>query len=123
MITKSTTMLYVQDTEATMAFWTEKLGFVLLETNDYGQAISYEIAPSATSATKFGIHNKDWVAQNSPGLALEFPSLLFETDDLEAEYQRLTASGVTTNPISEYQGMVHFTFADNEGHFIAVTQK
>ncbi|MBF0787462.1 MULTISPECIES: VOC family protein [unclassified Streptococcus] len=122
MITKSTTMLYVADTTATMKFWTEKVGFVLLATADYGEAISYEIAPSTDSATKFGLHQKDWVAANSPGVNTGFPSLLFETENLEAEHQRLTQAGVVTNPIMEYQGMVHFTFVDNEGNYIAVRE-
>lgn len=122
MITTSTTMLYVADTEAAMKFWTEKVGFVLLETADYGEAISYEIAPSLDATTKFGIHDKEWVAKANPGMNVGFPSLLFETDNLKAEYERLSQAGVTTNPIMEYQGMVHFTFADNEGHYIAIKE-
>ncbi|MGT2799729.1 VOC family protein [Streptococcus marmotae] len=122
MITASTTMLYVEDTTATMEFWTEKMGFVLLDTADHGDAISYEIAPSLAATTKFGIHDKEWVAKANPGMTLGFPSLLFETEDLKSEYERLTQAGVSTNPIMEYQGMVHFTFADNEGHYIAVRE-
>ncbi|MBF0778049.1 VOC family protein [Streptococcus cuniculi] len=122
MITKSTTMLYVTDTKAAMEFWTEKIGFVLLETADYGEAVSYEIAPSTDAAIKFGIHDKDWVAKANPTMNLGFPSLLFETEDLEAEYERLSKAGVATNPIMEYQGMRHFTFADLEGNYIAVKE-
>lgn len=62
------------------------------------------------------------MAAANPGMDLGFPSLLFETDHLQAEYERLTAAGVTTNPIMEYQGMIHFTLSDNEGHYIAVRQ-
>ncbi|EGJ26515.1 glyoxalase/bleomycin resistance/extradiol dioxygenase family protein [Streptococcus porcinus] len=122
MIAKSTTMLYVNDTEAAMTFWTEKMGFVITDQTDVEGIKSYEVAPSHDAAAKFGIHNKDLVAQANPGMNLEFPSLLMETDDLEAEYQTLTENGVNTNPIMEYQGMVHFTFTDNEGHYIAIRQ-
>ncbi|MEW4353396.1 VOC family protein [Streptococcus pneumoniae] len=122
MISKSTTMLYVENTKAAMEFWTEKMGFVLLDTADYGDAISYEIAPSKDAETKFGLHQKDWVAKNNPDMNVGFPSLLFETEDLEAEYERLSKAGVATNPIMEYQGMTHFTFADNEGNYIAVRE-
>lgn len=122
MITKSTTMLYVADTTAAMTFWTEKMGFVLTDQSESEGFNSYEVAPSLESQTKFGIHNKDIVAKANPGMNVGFPSLLFETDDLEKEYQRLTNNGVQTNPIMEYQGMVHFTFQDNEGNYIAVRQ-
>ncbi|CAM4125645.1 glyoxalase [Streptococcus penaeicida] len=122
MISKSTTMLYVNDTEAAMTFWTEKMGFVITDQADSEGFKSFEVAPSLDSATKFGIHNKDMVAQANPGMNIGFPSLLFETDDLEAEYKTLTENGVATNPIMEYQGMVHFTFQDSEGNYIAVRQ-
>jgi lactoylglutathione lyase len=123
MITKSTTMLYVEDTKAAIEFWTQKMGFVTLETADYGEVVSYEIAPNTDSETKFGIHDKNWVLKNTPGMNVGFPSLLFETDDLEVEYDRLTSAGVQTNPIMEFQGMTHFTFSDNEGNYIAITKK
>lgn len=122
MICKSTTMLYVEDTKAALEFWTKKMNFVLLETANYGEATSYEIAPSTDAPIKFGLHQKDWVAKNSPEMNVGFPSLLFETTDLEAEYNRLIQAGIVTNPIMEYQGMVHFTFVDNEGHYIAVRE-
>lgn len=122
MISKSTTMLYVNDTEAAMTFWTEKMGFVITDQADSEGFKSFEVAPSLDSATKFGIYNKDMVAQANPGMNVGFPSLLFEADDLEAEYKTLTENGVATNPIMEYQGMVHFTFQDNEGNYIAVRQ-
>ncbi|MCK1201684.1 VOC family protein [Streptococcus uberis] len=122
MISKSTTMLYVNDTEAAMTFWTEKMSFVITDQADSEGFKSFEVAPSLDSATKFGIHNKDMVAQANPGMNVGFPSLLFEADDIEAEYKTLTENGVATNPIMEYQGMVHFTFQDNEGNYIAVRQ-
>ncbi|MBF0775323.1 glyoxalase/bleomycin resistance/extradiol dioxygenase family protein [Streptococcus azizii] len=114
MITASTTMLYVTDTKAAMTFWTEKMGFVLLETADHGEAVSYEVAPSSDAATKFGIHDQQWVAKANPNMNVGFPSLLFETEDLEAEYERLTQAGVTTNPIMEYQGMSNVILNKNQ---------
>lgn len=114
MITASATMLYVADTKAAMTFWTEKVGFVLLETADYGEAVSYEVAPSSDATTKFGIHDQQWVAKANPTMNVGFPSLLFETKDLEAEYERLTQAGVTTNPIMEYQGMSNVILNKNQ---------
>lgn len=122
MISKSTTMLYVADTQAALEFWTKKMGFVLLDTSEHGEFISYEIAPSKDSETKFGLHDKNWVLQNNPAMNLGFPSLLFETENLEAEHERLTSNGVTTHPIMDFGGMLHFTFTDNEGNYIAVRE-
>ncbi|EHI70135.1 glyoxalase/bleomycin resistance/extradiol dioxygenase family protein [Streptococcus ictaluri] len=122
MIIKSTTMLYVADTKAALTFWTEKMGFVLIDQSTNGDSTSYEVAPSAESAIAFGLHDKETVAKANPGMPLAFPSLLFSVANLEEEYQRLDDAGVTINPIMEYQGMRHFTFTDNEGHYIAISQ-
>ncbi|MFI3886994.1 VOC family protein [Streptococcus parauberis] len=122
MIIKSTTMLYVDDTKAAMEFWTEKMGFVIIEQAEGEGHMSYEIAPSQESNVKFGLFNKGLVAAANPEMNVGFPSLMFETDNLEAEYERMTAAGVTTNPIMEYQGIVHFTFTDSEGNYIAIRQ-
>lgn len=107
---------------STLQFWTEQVGFVLVDQAQQEGTSSYEIAPNKESAISFGLHNKEIVTAANPGMNLGFPSLLFETDHLQAEYERLTTAGVATNPIMEYQGMIHFTFSDNEGHYIAVRQ-
>ncbi|MGT2933242.1 VOC family protein [Streptococcus catagoni] len=122
MISKTTTMLYVSDPKAAMAFWTEKMGFILIETQEHSDATSYEIAPSRASNSKFCIHDKNWVAKHNPGMNTGFPSLLFETEDLKAEYEKLSAAGVSTNPIVDFQGMTHFTFSDMEGNYMAIKE-
>lgn len=123
MIIKSTTMLYYTDTVAAKDFWTEKLGFIATDEQAYDNVISYEIANNENREVIFGIHQKDWVAGNNPGMNIGFPSLLFETEDLEADRERLVANGVEATPIMEHQGMIHFAFPDCEGNYIAITQK
>lgn len=122
MIKKSTTMIYVENTKKAMEFWTEKLEFVLLETSDFGDAVSYEIAPSKNSVTKFCLHDKNWVAKNNPQMNVGFPSLMFEVENLEETYNKLTEKGVKTNVIMEFGGLRHFTFSDNENNYIAVKE-
>lgn len=122
MIIKSTTMLYVENTKELMEFWTEKLEFELLETSDFGDAVSYEIAPSKNSATKFCLHDKNWVIKNNPQMNVGFPSLMFEVENLEETYNKLTEKGVNTNAIMEFGGLRHFTFSDNENNYIAVKE-
>lgn len=75
MITKSTTMLYVADTEAALQFWTEQVGFVLVDQAQQERTSSYEIAPNKESAISFGLHNKEIVTAANPGMDLGFPSL------------------------------------------------
>lgn len=115
-------MLYVQQPAEYVQFWIEKVGFVLLQETHHGEVVSYEIAPSQHSGYSFGIHSKKWVSEMSPELNTSFPSLLLESNQLEKEHQRLKEAGITVHPIEEYNGMLHFTFVDAEGNYIAVTQ-
>ena len=73
MIIKSTTMLYVDDTKAAMEFWTEKMGFVIIEQAEGEGHMSYEIAPSQESNVKFGLFNKGLVAAANPEMNVGFP--------------------------------------------------
>lgn len=66
MITKSTTMLYVADTEAALQFWSEQVGFVLVDQAQQERTSSYEIAPNKESAISFGLHNKEIVTAANP---------------------------------------------------------
>lgn len=72
MITKSTTILYVADTEAALQFWSEQVGFVLIDQAQQEGTSSYEIAPNKESAISFCLHNKEIVAAANPGMDLVF---------------------------------------------------
>ncbi|WP_221913688.1 VOC family protein [Streptococcus halichoeri] len=122
MIQKSTTMLYMKDPKAAADFWCQKVGFLLIEETPMGETRSYQIAPSLDASFSFGIHDQQLVAAQNPELNLGFPSVLLETDDLQSTHAKLTKAGVKTNPIMDFQGMVHFTFVDTENHYIAVRQ-
>jgi lactoylglutathione lyase len=113
-------VLYVQDAEACLRFWVDKVGmvekgrksaagFAIPQVGFADQPFALELVPRA-------------LMQNNPdGLDLATPSMAFHVDDLAAARAKLVARGVQASEIGEHAGMRNFAFADNEGRWFAVT--
>nr|WP_263325283.1 VOC family protein [Neobacillus sp. Marseille-Q6967] len=117
-------MLYVNNQEESLKFWTEKAGFSLISENDNGQGMKwFEVAPSKDAQTSIVLHNKELVAKFSPGVNLETPSLMFFTKDLDQLYKDFTDKDITVGEIVSMPGVRVFNFADNEENYFAVSEK
>lgn len=117
-------MVYVDDLDKAMRFWTEKAGFaVIVKGNVEGQDIRwFELAPSEDSATTIVLHDKAVVSKMSPELDLGTPSLMFYTDDVEKLYSDFKEKGITTGDLVDMGVGRSFNFSDDEGNFFAVMQ-
>ncbi|ASF39086.1 glyoxalase/bleomycin resistance/dioxygenase family protein [Halobacillus halophilus] len=117
-------MLYVDNQEEAVDFWTEKLGFIVTseENNDQGMRW-FEIAPKKGAETTIVIHNKEIVANMSPELNLDTPSLMFYSDDFEHLYRDLQNKGINVGEIVNMPSGRVFNFADNEDNYFAVMDK
>ncbi|MFZ0477114.1 MAG: VOC family protein [Halobacillus sp.] len=117
-------MLYVDNQDEAVNFWTEKLGFIVTseENNDEGMRW-IEIAPKKEAETTIVLHNKEFVAKMSPGLNLDTPSLMFYSDDFEHLYRDLQNKGITVGEIMNMPSGRVFNFADNEDNYFAVMDK
>jgi len=116
-------MLYVNNQEESLKFWTEKAGFSLIaeENNEYMKWI--EIAPTNEAATSIVLHNKELIAQMQPELNLNTPSLLFFSDDLDRLYKDFSDKNITIGELVSLPTGRVFNFADNEGNYFAVMEK
>lgn len=117
-------MLYVENQQVALDFWTEKMGFKKLMDEDLGGGMRViEIAPTADSATTLMLHNKALIAEMSPELDLGTPSLMFYSDQLEQFHDELKAKGVTVGDLVAMPTGKVFNFADDEGNYFAVSEK
>ncbi|GAA0377604.1 VOC family protein [Bacillus horti] len=118
-------MLYVNDQDKALHFWTEKLGFHLMAEEDNGEGMRWiEVAPSKDDAgTSLILHNKDFVAKMSPELNLGTPSLMFFTKDIEQLYSDLSNKEVTVGELVEMPFGRVFNFADDEENYFAVMEQ
>jgi lactoylglutathione lyase len=117
-------MVYVNNQDEAVKFWTEKVGFSIKADVDNGQGFRYiEIAPTMEAETSIILHNKEFVAKMSPGLNLGTPSLMFFTENLDNLYSHLSSQNVKVGEIIEMPTGRVFNFADGEENYFAVMEK
>jgi lactoylglutathione lyase len=117
-------MLYVNNQEESLKFWTEKAGFSLISEQDTGQGMKwFVIAPTKEAQTTIVLHNKELVAKMSPGVNLETPSLLFFTKDIDQQYRDFVEKNITVGEIVDVPDGRVFNFADNENNYFAILEK
>ncbi|MGK7377184.1 VOC family protein [Planococcus sp. 1R117A] len=116
-------MLYVNDQDEAVRFWTENLGFEVVAEESNGEMRWIEIAPERGAETTIILHNKEIIAQMSPELNLGTPSLMFFTENLDQLYNKLSEQNITVGEIVEMPSGRVFNFADREENYFAVMEK
>lgn len=117
-------MLYVNDQDEAVSFWTEKLGFVVIAEEKLDKGFWWiEIAPQKDAETSIILHNKEFVAKMSPELNLDTPSLMFFTENLEQLHQDLSNKNITVGEMITMPSGRVFNFADNEENYFAVMER
>ncbi|KMY53960.1 glyoxalase [Bacillus sp. FJAT-27231] len=117
-------MLYVNNQDEAVSFWTEKLNFAVISEENNGQGMRWiEIAPKKGAETSIILHNKAIVARMSPELNLAAPSLMFFTENLENLHKELSNKHIKVGDIVNMPSGKVFNFADNEGNYFAVMEK
>jgi lactoylglutathione lyase len=117
-------MLYVNDQDKAVRFWTEKLDFTVVAEENNNEGFRWiEISPKTGAETTLILHNKEFVAKMSPGLNLDTPSLMFFTDNLEQLHSDLKGKEITVGDIVNMTTGRVFNFADDEENYFAVLEK
>lgn len=114
-------VLYVDDAEACLRFWLEKVGMI---EKDRSQAGGFSIVKVGFADQEFDFElvPLGLMANNPDGLDLATPSIAFRVKNLEAARSELLAEGVQVTDIAEHSGVSSFAFADNENRWFAVTR-
>lgn len=117
-------MLYMNDQEQAMRFWTEKVGFIVVSEEDNGQGLRWiEIAPQQGAQTSFVLQNKQFIAQMEPELNLNAPSIMLYSDNLDRLYQDFKEKDITVGDLVSMPSGRVFNFADDENNYFAVMEK
>ena len=117
-------MLYVNNQDEAVNFWTEKVGFSVISEEDNGQGMRWiEIAPTKESETSLILHNKEFIAKMEPEMNLGTPSLMFFSDNLDTLYNDLSSKNITVGEIVSMPSGRVFNFADSEENYFAVMEK
>lgn len=116
-------MLYVNDQDAAVKFWTEKIGFIVVTEQEEAGMRWIEIAPSKEAQTSFVLHNKEVIAKMQPELNLETPSIMFYADNLTEMYQDFQTKGIKVGDLVMMPIGRVFNFADHENNYFALIEK
>ncbi|AMR02515.1 VOC family protein [Bacillus thuringiensis] len=117
-------MLYVNNQDEAVNFWTEKVGLHVVAEEDNKQGMRWiEIAPKSGAETSIILHNKEVISKMSPELNLGTPSLMFFSENLDQLYTDLTNKNVTVGEMVTMPSGKVFNFADSEGNYFAVMEK
>lgn len=117
-------MLYVNNQDEAVRFWTEALGFHIISEENNGQGMRWiEIAPAQDADTSIILHDKEFVAKMSPGLNLGTPSLMFFTANLDELHKDLANKKIKVGEIVNMPSGRVFNFADYEENYFAVMEK
>ncbi|WP_409340566.1 VOC family protein [Paenibacillus sp. MBLB4367] len=117
-------MLYVDNQDGALDFWTEKMRFHVISEENNGQGMRWiEIAPTKGADTSIILHNKEFVAKMSPGLNLGTPSLMFFREHFDRLHSDLSNKHVKVGEIVNLPSGRVFNFADHEENYFAVMEK
>ncbi|MCM3175077.1 VOC family protein [Paenibacillus sp. MER 99-2] len=117
-------MLYVNNQEQALQFWTEKAGFHLIaEENISPEMKWYEIAATPDAETSLVLQDKQVVAKMSPGVNLGTPSLMFFTPNIDKLYQDFKDKEITVGELVDLPFGRIFNFADDEDNYFAVMER
>lgn len=116
-------MLYVNDQDVAVKFWTEKVGFVVVAEQEEAGLRWIEIAPTKEAQTSFVLHNKEIIAKMQPELNLGTPSIMFYADKIEEMYQDFQAKGIKVGDLVMMPMGRVFNFADPENNYFALVEK
>lgn len=117
-------MLYVNNQDDALQFWTEKAGFRVVSQEDNGQGFRWiEIAPTKDAETSIILHDKEFIAKMQPELNLNTPSMMFFTQNLDKLYKDFSDQNITVGEIVNMPSGRVFNFADHEKNYFAVMEK
>lgn len=118
-------MLYVNNQDEILRFWTEQVGFSVISESGKDEGFRWiEIAPSKDAETSFVLHNKEMIAKMQPELNLGTPSVLLFADNLEELYSEFKNKGITVGDmVNMPSGEKVFNFADPENNYFAIVEK
>ncbi|UOQ44233.1 VOC family protein [Halobacillus salinarum] len=117
-------MLYVENQDEAVDFWTDIMGFMVIADENDGQGMRWiEVAPSKEAETSLVLHNKELIAKMQPELNLGTPSLMFYSEDLQPLHHNLVRREITVGEIVNMPSGKVFNFADYENNYFAVMEK
>ncbi|MDR0921768.1 MAG: VOC family protein [Lactobacillales bacterium] len=116
-------MLYVEDVDVSSKFW-QAFGFEEISREEVDGTVVVEISSGKNSGTIFVLYDIAFIQENSPEVALNSPSIMFQSDNIEELYKNMLNQNVKVGDLIELPGgNLVFNFADLDENYYAVTSE
>jgi lactoylglutathione lyase len=112
-------VLYVNNPEASLQFWKDKVGMVEKGSKQAGPFSIVRVG-FADQEFSFELVPLELMRNNPNNLDLATPSIAFYVSNLEETHSTLGRNGVQVTDIGEHGGLNSFAFFDNEARAFAV---
>lgn len=116
-----TVMLYVKDVDQAAEFWKKGVGVTQTETIELPKGF-ISIKLTLLNQVSLQLFSKDFIAEFSPEVITNTPSLLLQTSDIEKLHASLKKVSPTVSDISDMAGHRQFHFADLDEQYFAVIE-
>ena len=111
--------MYVDDVDDIADFWVHALDAKILSETGMPEN-SHSVKIEVLEQMRINFFNKDLISKYSPGVSLDFPSVMLMTDDIEATHEKLSKFTKVISDITIQGDQQTFNFADPEGNYIAI---
>ena len=109
--------IYVNNQEEAIAFWTEKLNFVIKLERPMGPNMTWlEVGPNECEFTTFILSDKKMMLAQKPSANVGHPNVILSTDNIEESYNELKEKGVEVSEIMTMPYGKMFSFKDQDGN-------
>lgn len=116
-------MLYVEDIDMAVDFWTNKMNFIVKEEMDLMEDYKgYDLLPVASAETTLTLFPVEFIKKYSPELSTATPSLMFEVENIEKVYEDFKERGIYVGELVEIPDMKTFNFHDGQENYFAVSE-
>lgn len=68
------------------------------------------------------LFNKKFIAEYSPEISLEVPSLIFNTADIQRSFTKIKSLGLSVGDVVDNKGQKLFNFSDPEGNYFVIAE-
>jgi lactoylglutathione lyase len=119
-ISIATVAVYVEDQKQSLQFWTEKIGLSVLRSHPVGLDLNWIELRGNGPGSCLVLYPRSMM----PDWAERKPSVVFECEDIQKQFEELSARGVTfTQPPKQFPWGPFAIFMDNEGNLFGLREK
>ncbi len=108
--------VFVDDQDAAVDFWVNKLNFEVTEDSKLEDQRWIEVSPNDLALTNIILYDKATMKKNRPDANVCHPHIIMCTHNVKALYDRLREEGVEISELMDMPFGMTFEFKDNENN-------